>query len=218
MSQLLFRMKQIFFFCVGIVISFSCNNDRSEYPLGFNMHGPFLKHEYHEWKDSIWLKNTIDSFGLDEFYIAEVSNYSSDTIYLLLVKYSGNIVFKDLCLEYVEIDYLMPRREGSISYYLEEWDTITPHSSKRYLHYADYPYSVCDFIQLSFDVKSAFFDSLNLVSPINYRLAACPMNHPAFLFRVDEGRFIPEKSMDIQKELDRTKREMEKMYKKKKAE
>lgn len=90
-----------------------------------------------------------------------------------------------------------------------------PHSTKRYLHYSLHPYNDCDYVQLLFDdLRSPFFDSLNLENPIHYWVGGDQLirrKHPVFLFRIDEGRFIPSASMDIQKEFGRTMREVERM-------
>jgi hypothetical protein len=214
-------LKSSFLMLSIVFVLLSCRKQETGYPLELNLMGPYEIAEYIILRDSLWIKRPIELDGWgDYFYIAEISNLSNDTTYISISEYAGIIRFSELCLKGLKDDYLAPHSIGPIIEDFMEWDMLLPNTSKRYLHQPLFDYGDCDYIQFLLDVRSTFFDSLNIEAPISYRVgkAALRRNHPVFLFKIDEGRFIPEKSMDIQKELDRTMREMEKMYKKRKAE
>ena len=202
------------FFTV-VFLCFSCQKKDLRYPVNLVVLGPYDNDQYQSLRDLLWLKKPIDLNKRGEvFFIAEVYNFSSDTVSIGTFETLGDIWLYDLCFKNIEDGCLLPKPAGGIIEAFKKWDTLMPNSLKRYLYLPNYEFNECDLVELSLDVKSVFFDSLNQKKAIRYYLkgsAVFERNHPVFLFEVKNGSLVRVTDVDIQKELNRAVRKLRKL-------
>lgn len=214
-------MKWNLFFLI-IVLFLSCQSAELEYPLELAVYGPYPRDDYSKLQDSFWMKRAIDEKIYNFFYIMELENTSSDTLFVAVSKDVGNIWCYYLCFTIFEESDCMVPGEGVLGIYdFKEWDPLSPKEMKRYFYPAWSRFENCEFVNLSLEVKSPFFDSLNKNSPVCYSWLNSikkELNHPLFFFTIEGGVLSKSPPINIQKELDRTMRKIEKLNKRKRLE
>jgi len=193
----------------------ACQDKKLEYPLDLVVHGPYKKNEYKDIQETIWTRRSIniDEKGVfdgeEVFYTLEISNHSRDTIYIANTQYNGAIQCRYFCFDFIDNKFLIPKRGALGTEYFEEWDTLMPNNSKRYITWLNL--ETCELLNLSLEVKSKFFDSLNVETPVRYFWdSATPIEllHPVFQYKITNGHFMLSAHQDIQKQLNNSKRKL----------
>lgn len=186
-----------------------------EYPMELTIHGPYYKDDYDRLRDSFWLERAIDIKEANVFYILELLNTSTDTISIAVSKDIGNVCCHYLCFHtFEECNCLVQGKSSLGEYDLIEWDPLLPKETKRYFFYTWRKYDMfnkCELINLSLDVKSEFFDSLNLENPVRYIWygnTPVELRHPVFHFTIVDEHFIPAAPKNIQQELNKSRKKL----------
>ncbi|MBK6901550.1 MAG: hypothetical protein IPH04_01715 [Saprospirales bacterium] len=212
-----FLLETVIFFVIAGVTWASCQKGKEKNPLGLAIHGPFDVSIYLDTKNQFKLKRPIDlttkgNFdGGDVFYLIDVSNHSNEPVLVSKSNYGENFIWCHyFCFWYNEDRYLVPGQGVLGVDDITAWDTLFANTTKQYVTWFDFEIlGQCDIINLSINVKSPFFDSLNVNNPVRYFWdSATPieLRHPVYFFNVKDERFFPALPFNIQKELEKSKK------------
>lgn len=197
---------------LGISFLSSCQDKTIEYPLGLVLHGPYNQGDFDAIQESLSMlpSDTLLKYICieDDVYVAEISNLSEDTFSIFVSKHLGLIWCNYFCFHYLDDDFLSyGGGRPMIIDDIQELDTLLPKSSKRYVTWLQ-DIKKCDIINISIDVESPYFDSLDSFSPIQYSLEgnfSLEQEHPVFSFQINENRnLVPATQINIQRELDKS--------------